>query len=403
MKTLSSFLIVFSCLLPAQGQTLSILRKSGMTGGKQSVTLPYRSTFRGIVVAVSINGKPVDLVLDTGGSGTLLSPETARQLGLELFQGGLRVESTTGEQAESPQAIIKRITLGDAWTENEAVAVFEPPPGVAGILGVGTLADWDIRIDPSAQQLTLFASGQAPSLEGETILPLSTGLPSPKENPQVSHRIRDMILTVPLRVGSVQISCIPNTGFGGIVQLSSGHMEKSGLGAMKEAQPKIVTSVSLTGEVATRTVRLPLLHFGPDTLRDFPVDVMDVPEGSEMQKQGLIGLNLLRHYVMTFRLAKGELRLKPLGTVQEIARSSTAGINMDADQRVLSVDPGGPADKAGLRAGDLVMEIAGRPLRTLTPKDMAALKSLPPGSIVPLLYRRGDAAPVEINLVMAKE
>ena len=36
------------------------------------------------------------------------------------------------------------------------------------------------------------------------------------------------------------------------------------------------------------------------------------------ESHGAIGLNILRRYGMTFRFAAGELRLKPLGTVQEV-------------------------------------------------------------------------------------
>ncbi len=101
---------------------------------------------------------------------------------------------------------------------------------------------------------------------------------------------------------------------------------------------------------------LPEFAFGPDTLRGLPTDVIDAVSGTHAERNGVIGLNLLRHYVMTFRFAAGELRLKPLGTVQEITRTSTAGINLDPGYKILSVDPDGPADKAGLRAGDELLK-----------------------------------------------
>ena len=153
----------------------------------------------------------------------------------------------------------------------------------------------------------------------------------------------------------------------------------------------------------TREARLPEITFGPDTLRGLNVDVIDAPPGSMVESRGLIGLNLLRHYVMTFRFAAGELRLKPLGTVQDLTRTSTAGIHMDPECKILSVVPDGPADKAGLRAGDEILEIEGLPLKTMTPEEFAAFKRLPPGSVVKVRYRRSELSPVEVHLVLVKE
>ena len=180
-------------------------------------------------------------------------------------------------------------------------------------------------------------------------------------------------------------------------------MEKFAPEAMKEARPGLITGVTLSGKAVSRTARLPEFTFGPDTLRGLATEVIDVPPGSMAERHGLICLNLLRHYVMTFRFAAGELRLKPLGTVQEITRTSTAGIHMDPQARILSVEPDGPADKAGLRAGDALLEIEGHPLETMKPEEFAAFKRLPPGSVVKVRYRRGGADPVEAKLVLVKD
>ena len=114
-------------------------------------------------------------------------------------------------------------------------------------------------------------------------------------------------------------------------------------------------------------------------------------------------MGLLRHYVMTFRFAAGELRIKPLGTVQEITRASTVGFSLDSEYKILSVVPEGPADKAGLRAGDEMLEIEGIPLKTMTPEEFAAIKRLPPGSVVKVRYRRGEVSPVEASLVLMRK
>ena len=405
-------LTLLSCaLLPLRGADpqpltpllLGALRKSGLPAGTESVTLPLKSNFWGFMVDTQIDGKPVQLVLDMGASTTILSPEAARKLGLQPTERGINVTTASGGQVASRLALTRRISLGDAWTENEPVFVSEVPPGIDGLLGVATLADWDVRLDPATSKLTLFPGGKAPPLTGETALPLTCKLTNPeasKDNPQ---GFRATNLTVPLRLGPHALMAAPDTGKGGIITLSNALMEKYAPEAMKNARPGLATAVTLSGISVERQARLPEITFGPDTLRGLNVDVISTPPGSSLESRGLIGLTLLRHYVMTFRFSTGELRLRPLGTVQDLTRTSTAGINFGPEFKILSVVPDGPADKAGLRAEDAVLEIEGHPLKTMTREEFAALKRQPPGTAVKVLYRRGELAPVETTLVLVKE
>lgn len=407
------YAFLFSCaLLPLQGKDqpvlspalIGTLRKSGLPSAAESVSVPLSATIYGaFTVEAQINGKPVQLMLDMGASCTDLSPEVARSLGLQATESSENVASGTGEQVTGRRALTERLSLGEAWTENEPVFISAMIPGIEGLLGVGTLADWDVQIDPSTKKLTLFPAGKAPPLEGETVLPLTCQVLSPEARRSNAQGLLPMNLTVPVQVGNQELMATPDTGYGGIFQLPTSLAERFAAAAMKDARPGLVTGMTLAGKTVSREIKLPEFTFGPDTLRDLTTAVIDAPPGSLADSKGIIGLNLLRHYVMTFRFSAGELRLKPLGTVQEITRVSTAGISMDAASKILSVVPDGPADKAGLRAGDELLEIEGHLLKTMKPEEFAAFKRLPPGSVVKVRYRRGELSPVETNLVLVKK
>ncbi|MHB1081411.1 MAG: aspartyl protease family protein [Prosthecobacter sp.] len=405
-------LLLFCAVLPLHGkdpqpitsELTGALRTSGLPAGAGTAVLPLEATiFGALTVEVNIDGTTVQLVLDMGAASTVLSPETARKVGLLSTGKSESVISAAGERVDGQRALAKRISLGNAWTENEPVFVAGMIPGVNGLLGVGTLADWDVRIDPATKKLSLFPMGQAPPLEGETVLPLSCQMLNPQTGTSKRQGFHPMGLTVPLRVGTHELPATPDTGYGGIFVLPSVLMEKLAPEALKDALPGLVSGFSISGKMVSRQAKLPEITFGPDTLRDVATDVIATPPNKTSAGKGLIGLNLLRHYVMTFRFSAGELRLKPLGTVQEITQTSTAGINMNLDYKILSVMPDGPADKAGLRAGDEVLEIEGNPLKTMTPEKFAALKRLPPGTAVKVRYRRGELSPVEASLVLVKK
>ncbi|WP_395747092.1 aspartyl protease family protein [Prosthecobacter sp.] len=404
--------LLLSCiLLPLRGEDTQpgsealagALRTSGLPAGAESVTVPLESTFLGFIVEAQINGKPVRLALDTGAAITTLSSEVARNLGLQANGGSKTLMSVTGEKVDCRSALTQRISLGGAWTKNEPVLVSEKVPIVNGVLGMATLADWDVRIDPTARKLTLFPAGKAPPLEGETVLPLTRKLFNADVGPTNPQAFHPMNLRVPVRIGSHELPANPDTGNGGTFQLSSVVMKKIAPDALESARPALVTGLSLSGNVVSREASLPEVTFGPDTLRGLPTDIIDATPGSIAEREANIGLNLLRHYVMTFRFKAGELRLKPLGTVQDLTRTSTAGLQFDFDYKISHLDPGGPADKAGLRAGDEMLEIEGHPLRTMTPEDFAAIKRLPPGTAVKVRYRRGDLSPVETHIVVVKK
>lgn len=367
------------------------------------MVIPLESTFVGFIVEVNIDGKPVRLVLDTGASCTVLSPETAVKLGLQATESRVNATSATGGHVESRRVLSHHLSIGDAWTENEPVFIAKMIPGMNGLLGVATLADWDVRIDPATKKLTLFPPGKAPPLEGETVLPLTCQLLNPQASTSNPQGFRSMNLTVPVRVGTHELMAKPDTGHGTIFQLPSVLMEKVAPEALNDAKPGLVTGFTLSGKTVSREAKIPEFTLGADTLRGLETSVVTVPPGSTYEKEGLIGWNLLRHYVMTFRFAAGELRLKSLDTVQEVTQASTAGIYMDADYKILSLVPDGPADKAGLRVGDELLEIEGHPLKTMTQAVFAAFKRQPPGIAVKVRYRRGEVGPVEATLVLAKE
>jgi len=82
------------------------------------------------------------------------------------------------------------------------------------------------------------------------------------------------------------------------------------------------------------------------------------------------------------RMFGGDGKRPFLGTIPEF------GVEVEG-YAIAGVVPDGPAERAGLRAGDVIVEFGGQPIRSLADID-AALRRHEAGQRVPVTVRRGD-------------
>ncbi|MDG4822640.1 trypsin-like peptidase domain-containing protein [Asanoa sp. WMMD1127] len=109
---------------------------------------------------------------------------------------------------------------------------------------------------------------------------------------------------------------------------------------------------------------------------------------ADEQSAGNIGLAFAIPINQAKRVAQdiidtGKARRTVIGAKVTNGRTTGAGVRLD------TVEPGGPAESAGLRAGDVVTRIDRHPLEEAT--DLIALvRKYAPGAVVTVEYRRGS-------------
>jgi len=120
------------------------------TSRANDVSVPLRRVAGAWMASVRLNNsRTVELVVDTGASSCVISPELAAELGIEP---GPRAESVTmqvvGGRTTGPIVKLASVRVGDAEAEDVLAVVHPIGPGIHGLLGNSFLARFSVTLDP---------------------------------------------------------------------------------------------------------------------------------------------------------------------------------------------------------------------------------------------------------------
>jgi len=120
------------------------------TSRGDDVSIPLRRLAGGWMASVRLNNsRTVELVVDTGASSCVISPELATALGIEP---GPRAESMTmqivGGRTTGSIVQLASVRVGDAEAEDVTAVVHPISPGIPGLLGNSFLARFIVTLDP---------------------------------------------------------------------------------------------------------------------------------------------------------------------------------------------------------------------------------------------------------------
>lgn len=112
-----------------------------LPGGTPQVVLT-RNNIGHYVATGSINGKPVEFLLDTGATTVSLPLELANQLGLRLREGGL--SKTANGMVQTWFARLDSVSLGGLAVTNIRAVVMPNMPGEEVLLGMDFLKRFEL-------------------------------------------------------------------------------------------------------------------------------------------------------------------------------------------------------------------------------------------------------------------
>lgn len=261
---------------------------------EQPTLIPATFGRNGIVVRVSINGRGLDFLLDTGAGGLVIDPGVAHQLGLTTYG---RSNQTIGGDVDISRTRIPQIDVGPLHLHDVAFSVvpmsaYVDGVRIVGILGCDFIASAVMGVDFQKSTLTLYPASFDPHALGMFSLPL---------------QMDDGVPRVQASFEGVPGFFLVDTGAVGTIAYDT-YVKK-----LKSAAPLAdeVSLVAIGGGVPAQLKLLTDLEFGGIHFGDAAVFVPTSSTFNLSDYDGILGRDVLSQYQLFFDYAKRQLYIKP--------------------------------------------------------------------------------------------
>jgi hypothetical protein len=380
---------------------------------KEPVPIPFELEGLYIVVQASIDGRaPLPFIFDTGGRNIVL-PEVSKDWPAANSEGALI--QGVGPKLEKANAIhVDSLRVGSVDLGKQAFLAYDLPNGIvdrgsrpkaAGLIGAELLNQFVVRIDFQHRLMTMFAPGQFhPPADGFS-LPLS--LLFSKD-----------ALTMPYIPG--QFESVPgnfalDTGDAGEVTLSPRFDTDHGFFDRFAKIVEYRTPGGIGGRFRQKMALSGELTIGPVKAAPTVVHTHDKFEESGYFKtgdwqhdsyvssresqfdssitEGRIGNSILSAFVTTFDFGDRRIYFQPVGEVRKPPAGKVFGPDISGPKlfstgiipdkpdhdhfEVVDVIAGTAAEREGVRPGDKIVSVAGKPARDLSLGDFVDLTNNP--------------------------
>jgi hypothetical protein len=354
-----------------------------ITGGS-STTIPFELLNNHIYVQVKINGRgPFRVLCDTGGAN-IVTPEVAKELGLAT-EGALQGRGVGEKSEDVALAKVDTLQIGDATLRNQVFAVFplasfSKVEGVAsgGLVGYEIFKRFVVTVDYEGSRLTLTLP-EAFDYEGEgTVVPFKFN----EHIPQVEGEIDGI-------AGKFDI----DTGSRASLDLLGPFVEKHGLKAKYAPRLEGVTGWGVGGPVRAAIGRAEVLKLGDVTVRAPVTELTLQQKGAftDPYVAGNVGAGVLKRFNIVFDYGRKRMIFEKNANYAKADAFDRAGMWMNEGEggfEVMDVFAGSPAAQAGIRVGDTIVAVDGRPVASVTlPGLRQRFRTDPPGTKVTLEVR----------------
>ncbi len=368
--------------------------------------IPFQADLDHIVITPTINGKSrVRLILDTGmpmAGLILIGRENKGDWGLNFRSEFAAPDSPQNEEPQ-PSAMVQGVRLDFPGLElTNLTAIVEPPDGslgrmlrdVDGIVGLEIFGQFAVTIDYDHHEIILEESANFKVPAGAEELPLI------------------------MRSGFAWITCSAEMATGVVVplelvvDLGAAHALSLNAGTNANIVPpgnaiETVLGKTVSGLIHGKVGRIRNLRLGNQILKDvmtsFQTGERHGP--SAMEKEGNVGNDVLRRFNVSLDYKKKRLILVPNSHFKDPFEYNMSGIEYsrtpDENLKVERILPGSPGEQSDLKAGDIIFEIAGRPVSGISKDELRRILRAR-GSTISLLALSPEKVTKRIALTLRR-
>ncbi|HET6275955.1 MAG TPA: alpha/beta fold hydrolase [Candidatus Cybelea sp.] len=375
-----------------------------------SATIPFMLFDNRMLIEVSLDGKgPFSMIVDTGSSSLVITPDVARRLGIVARPAGRAYGAGSGSSALA-SARVPSLAIGSLRFRDVNADVIDLSPirrkfgfpALDGVIGYDTLRRFRMRIDVDASRITLSTVASA----------------MPKTASSVAFTVdASGLIDIPAAVDGIHGTFLVDTGDRSSLTLFR-HFAQTNDFYRDAPVRNVVTGYGLGGPIYSDLLRTTVSLFGatiPGVLTRASRDKGGAfATGAE---DASVGMGLLKRFNLVFDYPDGKIFAWPSalfayadprdpGTYGEklpaLARHALFGAAVAQGPngvRVSSVIAGSPAAAAGMRDGDTIRAIGGTPVESVA-AFLAAVHDLQAGKGVDVEIVR-DGAPQRLSTVLA--
>lgn len=138
------------------------------------VVLPATFDDGSVIVRLTINGRGLDFLLDSGAAGIFIDPGVAHELGLTSYG---KITTTIGGSIDQSRAIVPDVAVGDLHMKNVVFNVApisdqHPLVKVVGLLGYDFIASAIVGVDYWNETVTAYPHGSSPTQDVVAKIPV---------------------------------------------------------------------------------------------------------------------------------------------------------------------------------------------------------------------------------------